>query len=827
MADSSKGGGEDREKAWLLPFRAVRAPEDVPLVGGKNASLGEMVAELGPDIAVPDGFCITAAAYRGILAHNKGLLEDLRSALDGLDVTDTRALSSAGHRARSLLMAAELPEALENQIMDHYRKLSDQYDPHKGEGKHQYWADVAVRSSATAEDLPDASFAGQQETFLNIHGRENLFFACRRCFASLFTNRAISYRVEKGFDHFSVYLSIGVQKMVRSDLASSGVLFTLDTESGFRDVCLVTGSWGLGENVVQGAVNPDEFMVHKTTLMQEGTDFKPLIGKKLGAKEMTMVYAESGTIPVKNQATPPEKRERFCVSDEEVCKLARWGALIERHYSQKKGGAPCPMDIEWAKDGESGDLFIVQARPETVHSQKDQNKIIHYALTGETPAPLVSGQSVGSSIGQGKAHVITDVRGIHDFKPGSVLVTGMTDPDWEPVLKQAAAVVTNRGGRTCHAAIISRELGIPCVVGCGDATDILETGADVTVDCSQGEVGHVLPGIVAFEKTEQSLDSVPKLEKTKITVNLANPERAFEVSFLPQDGIGLARMEFIINAYIKAHPLALLNPADERVSAQDRIEIKKLIKGYDSGAEYFVEKLAQGVGTICAAFYPKRVILRFSDFKTDEYANLLGGKGFEPVEANPMIGWRGASRYYDPAYKAGFHLECQAVKRVREQFGLVNLEVMIPFCRTVDEATKTLASMSEAKLTRGENGLKVIGMCEIPANVICAEEFLEHLDGFSIGSNDLTQLTLGVDRNSATVAHIFDERNLAVKRLVAQVIASCKKQGKYIGICGQAPSDFPEFAEFLVREGIESISLNPDTIISTTVALAEVEKSLG
>jgi pyruvate,water dikinase len=822
---------EDRTQAWILPFRDVRAPEDVPLVGGKNASLGEMVGELAAKIPVPDGFCVTAAAYRGLLKANDGLEDNLRAALQGINVENTRELAKAGHKARTLLMSAVLPEKLENQIMEHYAELSKKYNPipeNDPEYDPHYETDVAVRSSATAEDLPDASFAGQQETFLNVHGRENLLFACRRCIASLFTNRAISYRVEKGFDHFAVSLSIGVQKMVRSDLASSGVLFTLDTESGFRDVVLVTGSWGLGENVVQGAVNPDEFLVHKRTLMEKGKNYAPVINKKLGTKELTMVYSESGTIPVKNLHTPQEQRERFCISDEEVCKLARWGALIEEHYSQKRGG-PCPMDIEWAKDGESGDLFIVQARPETVHSQKDANKLIQYVISQDAQAlePLVTGQSVGSAIGVGQAHVITDVRGIHDFKPGSVLVTGMTDPDWEPVLKQAAAVVTNRGGRTCHAAIISRELGIPCVVGCGNATEQLDSGVDVTVDCSRGEIGQVLPGHIAFTKTEATLDSIPQLTRTKIGVNLANPERAFETSFLPQDGIGLARMEFIINTYIKAHPLALLDPNDKRVEPKARAEIGSLIKGYASGAEYFIEKLAQGIGMLCAAFYPKRVILRFSDFKTDEYANLLGGKGFEPVEDNPMIGWRGASRYYDPAYKPGFHLECRAVKLVREKFGLTNLQVMIPFCRTVDEATKVLESMHEVGLTRGENGLMVIGMCEIPANVILADEFLEVLDGFSIGSNDLTQLTLGVDRNSETVAHIFDERNLAVKRLISQVIASCKKAKKYVGICGQAPSDFPEFAEFLVREGIESISLNPDTIIATTIALAEVEKSMA
>ena len=784
---------------------------DVPVVGGKTASLGEMYNALrGKGVRIPNGFAITAHAYRHLM-ESTGAMARVREILADLDTTDMENLSSRGRRIRSMIRSLEFPPDLREAILAAYRQLGEQY------GKD---VDVAVRSSATAEDLPDASFAGQQETYLNIPGAEELIEACSRCFASLFTNRAISYRVDKGFDHFSIALSIAVQKMVRSDLACSGVMFSIDTETGFKDAVYVTGAYGLGENVVQGAVTPDEWYVFKPTL-REG--YRPIIMKKVGAKAIKMVYTTDAKNPTKNVAVADADRKLLVLNDDEVLELARMACAIEDHYSNQAGHLK-PMDIEWAKDGLSGRLYIVQARPETVHSQKDLTRLRKYVLKerGEVAA---EGKAVGELIGRGRAHVIKDAQMIGEFKPGEVLVTDMTDPDWEPIMKVAAAIVTNRGGRTCHAAIISRELGIPCVVGAGDATECIADGAEVTVDCSSGSIGRVYKGLLAFEVQETDLSALP-LTRTKIMMNLASPEQAFEKSFIPNSGVGLAREEFIINAYIRIHPLALLR-FDKIADRALRDQIADLTVGYPDKARFFSDKLAEGVGMIAAAFHPKPVIVRLSDFKTNEYANLIGGAAFEPHEENPMIGWRGASRYYADAYREAFALECRAMLKIRDEMGLTNLEVMIPFVRTVEEARRVMDTMARYGLRQGENGLKVIGMCEIPSNVILAEEFLDLLDGFSIGTNDLTQLILGVDRDSELVAHVYDERNPAVKEMVERVIKVATRKGKYIGICGQAPSDYVEFAEFVVQCGIETMSLNPDTMIKTTLAVAELEKKLG
>ncbi len=800
----------EKHDAYVLWFDEIGI-EDVPLVGGKNASLGEMFRNLTPKgVPIPNGFAVTARGYRHLL-DSSGAMDTIRSILEGLDTHDMDNLMERGSRIRSLIRGLEFPRDLRESIASAYRRLEGMY------GKN---VDVAVRSSATAEDLPDASFAGQQETYLNIRGADDLLDACQRCFASLFTNRAISYRQDKGFDHFSIALSIAVQKMVRSDLSASGVMFSIDTETGFREAVFLTGAWGLGENVVQGAVNPDEWYVFKPTLKQS---FKPIIMKRVGGKAIKMIYTTDAKAPTKNVAVPEEDRRRLVLSDDEVVALARMACTIEEHYSAHRGQFT-PMDIEWAKDGQTGELFIVQARPETVHAQKDRATLKKYVLK-EKGEPLVQGQSVGELIGQGPVQVIKSAQMIHAFRKGEVLVTDMTDPDWEPIMKIASAIVTNRGGRTCHAAIVSRELGIPCIVGTGNATTRLNQGEEVTVDCSEGSVGTVYRGLVPFEVQETDLGSLPR-PKTKIMMNLASPEQAFEKSFIPNEGVGLAREEFIINSYIKIHPLALLNYEtlpDEIL----RRAIADMTSGYDDKAEYFVDKLAEGVGMLAAAFYPKQVIVRLSDFKSNEYANLIGGKLFEPDEENPMIGWRGASRYYSEGYREAFGLECRAMKKIREEMGLTNVEIMIPFPRTVEEAKKVVETMAGFGLRQGENGLKVIGMCEIPSNVIMAEEFLEVFDGFSIGTNDLTQLILGVDRDSSLVAHVYDERNPAVKKFVKQVIEVAVKKGKYIGICGQAPSDYPEFAEFVVECGIQSMSLNPDTVIKTTLAVAELEKRLG
>ena len=783
--------------------------DDIPLVGGKNASLGEMCRELkGKGVKVPDGFAITADAYRYVLCK-AGLDEKIKEILSDLDTHDLENLRQRASQTRQAILSVELPEDLEAEIIDAYSRLrgSDLHPP-----------DVAVRSSATAEDLPDASFAGQQETYLNVQGHRALLHTCRQCLASLFTDRAISYRADRGFDHEKIALSIGVQRMVRSDLAASGVIFTLDTESGFRDVVLINAAYGLGENIVQGSVNPDEYYVFKPTLKQ---GFKPILQKTLGSKEFKLIYDTGGGKMVKNVPVPPDERGRFAIGDEDILALSRWACLIEDHYSAKRG-FPVPMDIEWAKDGKTGELFILQARPETVQSRKNVDTFEVYQLKQRGPV-LVTGRSVGEKIANGPVRVIKNVEFLHQFCEGDVLVTDKTDPDWEPIMKKAAAIVTNRGGRTCHAAIVSRELGVPAIVGTERGTDVLRDDQSVTVSCAEGDTGFVYGGDLPFELQRVNLKEISR-PRTKIMMNVGNPEEAFALSFMPNDGVGLAREEFIITTYIKAHPLALLD-YDTLEDQTVKAEIDRLTSGYPNKPQFFIDKLAQGVAMIAAAFYPKDVILRLSDFKTNEYANLVGGSKYEPKEENPMIGFRGASRYYNARYQAGFALECLAMKKVRNEMGLKNLKLMIPFCRTVEEGRCVQAEMEKHELKRGEDGLEIYVMCEIPSNVILANEFAEIFDGFSIGSNDLTQLILGVDRDSEIVAHIFDERNAAVKTMIAQVIAACRAKGRKIGICGQAPSDYPEFAQFLVEQGIDSISLNPDTVLKTTLAILEKERS--
>jgi pyruvate, water dikinase len=822
-----------RTQAFVLWFDEVGIG-DIPLVGGKNASLGEMIQQLAAKgVNVPNGFATTAYAYRYFIA-GAGLEPQLRQIFADLDVEDMQNLRQRGQQARSLILHTPFPPDLDLAIATAYAQLCDRYGgcqiEEAGPGNAnlvqdcRYNTDVAVRSSATAEDLPDASFAGQQETYLNVHGVKQVLEACHNCFASIFTDRAISYRTIKGFDHLEVCLSVGVQKMVRSDLACSGVMFSIDTETGFRNAALITAAYGLGENVVQGAVNPDEFLVFKPTLKAGA---RPILSKRLGSKAIKMVYDLGGCKLTKNVPVPDAERGRFALTDDEVLDLARWACVIEDHYSAVRG-SDTPMDIEWAKDGETGQLFIVQARPETVQSQKTANVLRNYRWTpGHEPAspPLVSGRAVGERIGAGQARVILDAHRIADFRPGEVLVTHKTDPDWEPIMKQASAIVTNQGGRTCHAAIIARELGIPAIVGCGDATAVLQTGQDITVSCAEGEAGQVYAGILPFDVIETELSQLPRT-RTQILMNVGNPDEALSLAAIPCDGVGLARLEFIIANHIQAHPLALLK-FDQLTDPAVQQEIAQLTALYPHKPDFFVEKLAQGVGMIAAAFYPRPVIVRMSDFKSNEYANLLGGRQFEPEEENPMIGWRGASRYYDPAYRAAFALECQALKRVREEMGLTNVIPMVPFCRTPAEGRRVLAEMAQNGLQKGDRGLQVYVMCEVPSNVVLAKQFSEVFDGFSIGSNDLTQLTLGLDRDSALVAHLFDERNEAVLAMVEQVIATAKAQGRKIGICGQAPSDYPEFARFLVQQGIDSISLNPDSLIKTHLDIAQLEASLG
>ncbi|MBP1910161.1 phosphoenolpyruvate synthase [Methanolobus bombayensis] len=785
--------------------------DDVPSVGGKNASLGEMYRELTKkDIKIPNGFAITADAYWHVL-ESAGILDELKKTLEGLDTDDVTDLAKRGKKARNLILDADIPDDLWNEIKSAYDKLCEQY----GED-----TDVAVRSSATAEDLPNASFAGQQETYLNIHGYHSLKDSCNRCFASLFTDRAISYRVNNGFDHFKVGLSIGVMKMVRSDLASSGVIFTIDTETGFDNVVFITGAYGLGENVVQGLVNPDEFYVFKPTLKE---NFKSIIKKQKGSKEIKMIYGRGDSrVLTRNVDVPEAERKQYCINDEEVLKLANFAVTIEDHYSQKRG-KHVPMDIEWAKDGETGELFIVQARPETVQSLKRKDVLETYYLD-DTSDIIVTGRSVGAKIAAGKVHVIADVSKLNEFNSGEILVADTTTPDWEPVMKRAAAIITNKGGRTCHAAIVSRELGIPAVVGAEDATEILKKGMDVTVSCAEGDAGRVYKGILPFHTETVELEGIEKT-KTEIMMNLGNPEEAFALSMIPNDGIGLARLEFIITSYIKVHPMALIHP--EKVEDKEVLgEIDELTGRYENKADFFVEKLAQGVGTIAAAFYPKPVVVRMSDFKSNEYESLIGGEYFEFEENNPMLGFRGASRYYDERYREGFALECKAMKKVRDEMGLTNLILMIPFCRRIEEAEKVLEEMKKNGLVRGENGLQVYMMTEIPSNVLLIDEFSRYFDGFSIGSNDLTQLTLGVDRDSEILASSFDERDEAVKRMVSMAVQGAKRNNKHSGLCGQAPSDFPEFAEFLVKEGIDSISLNPDSVMKIGLKVLEVEKGI-
>jgi len=782
---------------------------DVALVGGKNASLGEMIRNLREkDVNVPFGFAITAEAYRHVI-EEAGIREQIRDTLSDLDTHDMDNLSTRGSKLRALINDAGCPVDLEEEIRLAYREMEKRY----GAG-----VDVAVRSSATAEDLPTASFAGQQETYLNVKGEEKLLKMVMECFASLFTNRAISYRVDKGFDHLGVYLSVGVQKMARSDLACSGVMFSIDTESGFKDAVYITGAYGLGENVVQGTVNPDQFYVFKPTL-KEG--FRPIVEKKLGAKRKKLVYKDKGT-GTKQQNVTKEDRSRFVLSDDEVLTLARWACIIEDHY----GG---PMDIEWAKDGITNALFIVQARPETVHSQKDFAISETYVLEEEGKL-LAQGEAVGHKIGYGEVNIIEDAKDIQRFKPGQVLVTHMTDPDWEPIMKIAGAIVTNRGGRTCHAAIISRELGIPCVVGTDNGTKALKGVKDATIDCSEG-IGRIYEGKLKYRVEKLALDTLPR-PRTRIMMNAGVPENAFVQGQIPNDGVGLAREEFIINSYIGIHPQALIEYEKlKRMAVEDK-KIARVIKAIDERSasyvdkvQFFIDNLAMGIGKIGAGFYPNDVIVRFSDFKTNEYANLIGGYLYEPEESNPMIGWRGASRYYDDKFRSSFGLECEAIKKVREEMGLTNVKVMVPFCRTPEEGKKVIETMASFGLKQGEKGLEVYVMCEIPSNVVLADKFAEVFDGFSIGSNDLTQLTLGLDRDSGLVARLFDERSEAVKRLVQHVInvAHAHEPRRKIGICGQAPSDFPEFAEFLVECGIDSISLNADAIISTRLHVAEVE----
>jgi pyruvate,water dikinase len=796
----------------LISWFAELGIADVPLVGGKNASLGEMVRELGGQgVRVPNGFAVTAAAYRATLDH-AGAWEALHAALDGLDHTDVDDLTRRARTAREIVYGALLPPALEDGILRAWHTLQEQYGA---------TLTVAVRSSATAEDLPTASFAGQHETYLNVSGEAALLDSVRRCFASLFMERAIVYRIENGFDHFKVMLSVGVMKMVRSDLACSGVIFTLDTETGFRDVVLVTGAYGLGENVVQGAVDTDEFYVFKPAL-REGR--RSVLRRSLGGKEVRMVYAQTGSEgTTRNLPTAPDERERFCLDDDEVLELAEAALRIEEHYSAR-AGRPVPMDIEWAQDGIDGKLYVVQARPETVAARRSATLLDEYHLDGKGVI-VATGRAVGSKVAAGAARVVADIGQLGQFRPGEILVAHTTMPDWGTVMKTAAGVVTDLGGRTCHAAIVARETGVPALVGCGNATQTIRTGDVVTLSCAEGGAGHVYAGSLPFHRTTTDLAALP-MPRTRMMVNIGNPDIAFRTRFLPNDGVGLARMEFIIAEHIRIHPMALVHPEQVR-DAGERDEIARATRGYPSPADYFVRELSEGVGTIAAAFHPKPVIVRMSDFKSNEYASLLGGAAFEAPEANPMIGFRGASRYTHPAYAEGFALECRAMRRVREEMGLSNLVLMIPFCRRVKEAEDVLRAMAAHGLERGANGLEVYVMCEIPNNVIQVDAFSRLFDGFSIGSNDLTQLVLGVDRDSAIVAFDFDERDPGVLEMLRQAVVGARRNGRHVGICGQAPSDYPEVARYLVEQGIDSISLNPDSLLATVRNLVEVERALG
>ncbi|MBL7744519.1 MAG: phosphoenolpyruvate synthase [Chitinophagaceae bacterium] len=803
-------------KTFLLNLDEVGL-NDLDMVGGKNASLGEMLQNLTKlGINIPNGFVITVDAYREFLKHN-ALEKTIRDIVNGIDYDDIESLRRGGLHVRTLVKNSKFPKDLSETIIQKYYELSKRYD--------QEQTDVAVRSSATAEDLPDASFAGQQETYLNVRGPASLINSVRNCFASLFTDRAISYRQSFGYDHFNIGLSVCVQKMVRSDLAASGVAFSLDTESGFKDVVVINASYGLGEMIVQGSVSPDEYIVFKPTL-KEG--FASVIEKKLGNKDRMMVYGDNPDERV--QIIPVERslQQRYCLTNERVLQLAGWVMKIEEYYSQLKKRW-CPMDVEWAVDGLSKELFIVQARPETIHSQKDHSTITGYVMNDSVPrTPLFKGIAVGDKIASGNVSILFSldkrITEGHVFKEGDVLVTDMTDPDWEPIMKKASAIITNKGGRTCHAAIVARELGVPAIVGCINATELLTDGQLITASCAEGDEGLIYDGAIPFHQTETNLHDLPKL-KTPIMLNVASPSLAFRFSHLPNAGVGLAREEFIINNYIQAHPLALMQHQqlnDKELSAT----IKKMIAGFDDEEDFFIKRLSYGIAKIASAFYPNKVIVRFSDFKSNEYYNLLGGKYFEPHEENPMIGWRGASRYYSEKYKAAFGLECKAIKRVREEMGLKNVVVMIPFCRTVEELHKVAGVMKEYGLERGKEGLEIFLMAEIPSNILLADEFSKHIDGFSIGSNDLTQLTLGLDRDSSLVAHLYDERNLAVKAMLKMLIQTAKKNKVKVGICGQGPSDFPDFAQFLVEEGIDSISVTPDSVIKTMKAIDAVERKV-
>lgn len=776
--------------------------KDVPFVGGKNASLGEMYQKLTPKgILIPNGFALTAYAYRYFLIQNK-LDIKIRDILKGLDTSNVKNLSQKGYAVRQAILEKPLPDEIKDAIKLAYKRLSNEYGTHT--------VDVAVRSSATSEDLPTASFAGQQESYLNIRGAYSLIETCKKCIASLFTNRAISYREDKGFDHFDIALSVGIQKMVRSDKASAGVMFTLDTESGFENVVLINSSWGLGENIVKGRITPDEFLAFKPML---NTKFNPIISKDLGSKKLRMIYSLEGNQTTKNTAVSKSDQAKFSLTDKEIVKLAEWGNAIADHYKM-------PMDIEWAKDGKLNKLFIVQARPETVHTQKNKNVYEEYKLQKRSKL-ILEGTAVGFKIGQGKPQLIKDVRGMLKFEKGNILVTEMTDPDWEPIMKKASAIITNSGGKTCHAAIVSRELGIPCIVGTKTGTEVLPKYKEITASCAEGEIGKIYEGKIPFKIKRTNLLKIPKT-RTKIMLNLGNPTLAFENSQLPNDGVGLAREEFIISNYIKIHPNALIYPKKVK-DTETKNKIKGIIKGYKDGTTFYIEKLAQGIAKIAAAFYPKDVIVRLSDFKTSEYANLIGGEYFEPKESNPMLGFRGAARYYSDNFKEAFKLECKAIKKVRNKLGLLNVKIMVPFCRTIEEGKRVLKIMSQNGLVRGQNKLKILVMCEIPSNVVLADKFAKIFDGFSIGTNDLTQLALGIDRDSELVSELYDERDLAVKRMVADVIKVAHKYKRTIGICGEAPSNYPEFAKFLVENKIDSMSLEADSIIKTRLLIAKMK----
>jgi pyruvate,water dikinase len=797
----------NKNQELILWFNEIDK-DDVPLVGGKNASLGEMIQHLEKKgISVPLGFAVTSEAYRQMI-HSAGIGKQIMNLLSDLDKTDIKNLEETGNKIRHLINNASFPLEVEEAIKMAYYEMEKLY------GKN---IDVAVRSSATAEDLPTASFAGQQETYLNVQGVNHLLKVIKKCFSSLFTNRAISYRVDKGFDHSKVYISVGVQRMIRSDIGCSGVAFSIDTETGFQNAVLINASWGLGEAIVGGQVNPDQYYVFKPTLLK---GYKPIVEKKLGDKKVKIVYGKQGT---KTVETTLDEQHRYVLDDDEILTLTRWICAIENHYG-------VPMDIEWAKDGKTNEVFIVQARPETVHSQKDYMKIEKYVLE-EHGNIVTKGEAVGSKIGVGKAHIITDAKNIQKFKKGQILVTDMTDPDWEPIMKISAAIITNHGGRTCHAAIISRELGIPCVIGTNNATSCIKDGQALTVDCSQGE-GIIYEGNLKYRIDKMELDKIPQT-KTKIMMNVGVPEMAFSQGQIPNDGVGLAREEFIISSHIGIHPRACIeyNHLKKRAKQDRHVaaiikQIDSLSKAYQNKIDFFTDSLARGIGKIAAGFYPHDVIVRLSDFKTNEYASLVGGNLYEPKEHNPMIGWRGASRYYDTEFKPAFGLECEAIKKVRDEMGLTNVKVMIPFCRTPEEGRQVISTMEEFGLRQGDNNLEVYVMCEIPSNVILADQFADIFDGFSIGSNDLTQLTLGLDRDSDLISFLFDENNEAVKRMIKSLIDTAKAKGKKTGICGQAPSDFPEFAEFLVECGIDSMSLNPDTVVSTRLNVAKKEQQL-